>query len=87
MAKKYKVIGVKRIETKDEIEIVDGKKTVKEVQTEVYDPVEMVSQAGMAKGRAFNWDPGSEVTEKQVSDEQAKELIAAGQIELLEETE
>lgn len=69
---KYNVIGVKR-----EIEENGEKKTV-------FDPVELISQAGMAKGKAFNWDPGSQVTELQVSDEQAKQLVESGVLEVVE---
>lgn len=69
---KYKVIGVKR-----EVEENGEKKTV-------FDVLELVSQAGLAKGRAFNWDPGSEVTEKQVADDVAKKLVEEGKLEVIE---
>ena len=69
---KYKVIGVKR-----EVE-ENGEKKV------VYDVLELVSQAGLAKGRAFNWDPGSEVTELQVADDVAKKLVEEGKLEVIE---
>lgn len=69
---KYKVIGIPH-----EVE-EDG-----ELHT-VYMPIECVSMAGLAKGKSFKWDPGSEITEKQVSDEEAKKLAEAGHIEVLE---
>lgn len=69
---KYKVIGVKR-----EVEENGEKKTV-------FDVLELVSTAGLAKGKAFNWDPGSEVTEKQVADDIAKKLVEEGKLEVIE---
>lgn len=65
----YKVIGKKR-----EVE-ENGEKKI------VYDAIAMVAQVGAVKGKEVKWDPGVEVTEKQVSDEQAAELIAAGELE------
>lgn len=65
----YKVIGAKR-----EVEENGEKKTV-------YDSIKMIAQVGAVKGKEVTWDPGTEVTEKQVSEEQANELIAAGQLE------
>jgi hypothetical protein len=69
---KYNVIGAKR-----EYE-ENGEKKV------AYDPIELVSTVGMAKGKTFKWDPGSEVTEKQVADDIAKQLVEAGQLEVVE---
>ena len=65
----YKVIGKKR-----EVEENGEKKTV-------YDPLTMIAQAGASKGKEVTWDPGLEVTEKQVSSEQAAELMASGELE------
>lgn len=69
---KYIVIGKKR-----EVE-ENGEKKV------VFDPIELVSQAGLAKGKTFKWDPQSEVTEFQVADDVAKQLVEAGELEVVE---
>lgn len=69
---KYKVIGVKRI-----VE-ANGE------SRETFDPIKTVSTVGMAKGKEFSWDPGTEITEKQVSDEAAKALVEAGELEVIE---
>lgn len=69
---KYKVIGIKRtVEANGETR-------------DIFDPIELVSTVGMAKGKSFKWDSGSEVTEKQVADDIAKQLVEAGQLEVIE---
>lgn len=65
--------------------IVIGKKreNAKEGEPE-FDPIDLVSTVGLAKGKTFTWDPGSEVTEKQVTDEVAKQLVEAGELKVVE---
>lgn len=69
--KTYKVIGEKLVKS------VDGKEET------FLGTVEVTS----AKGRKSTWDPGSQITDMQVTEEQAKQLIEAGQIEILEAPE
>ena len=72
---KYKVIGKKRT-----IETAEGTR-------DTFDPIETVSQAGMAQGKSFKWDPGAEITELQVADDVAKALVEAGELEVIEAPE
>lgn len=72
---KYKVIGEKLVKS------VDGQEEV------FYGPIELTNQVGIAKGKVFKWDPGTEVTNFQVSDEDAKKLVEEGKLEVIEAPE
>jgi hypothetical protein len=65
---KYKVLGAKRVET------VDGQ------EKEFFDPITVTNH----KGVDSRWEKDSEITEVQVTNEVAKDLIAKGQLELIE---